>query len=221
MITANFIHRTLRIRCGESVGTAFTIDVDSRQYLVTARHVVQAFNSGVGLELFGNGTWTTADTQLVSHGPDQVDVSVFAPSKPLSPPGLAVQASSAGLAYGQEVFFLGFPYDLLGNVVFDPEGYHLPFVKRATISCFAGNVYFLDGHNNPGFSAGPVLFGPVGAPPTNVAAVISGYKSVQEPVYHQDDATPLSFKYNTGIMVAYKIETALALIEESPIGAPV
>src|SRR5712691_1662146 len=44
LITANFIHRTFRIRCGPSIGTAFTVDIDGRQYLVTARHVIAQFD---------------------------------------------------------------------------------------------------------------------------------------------------------------------------------
>jgi hypothetical protein len=87
----------------------------------------------------------------------------------------------------------------------------LPFAKRATLSCFDGAVFLLDGHNNPGFSGGPVVFGQPGVTPTNVATVISGYKFVQEPVFEGEDKTKLSIKYNTGIIVSYKIEHAVSL----------
>jgi len=219
VITANFINRTFRIRCGDSIGTAFTIDVDNRQYLVTARHVVQAFDPAVGIDLFVNGTWTTAPTQLVGHGAGQIDVSVLTAENPMSPPDLPVLASSNGLAYGQEVFFLGFPYDILGNIVFTDQGYPLPLAKRATMSCFAGDIFLLDGHNNPGFSGGPVLFSPRGGPPTNIGGVISGYRIEQERVYYGSEPTDLSFRYNTGIIISYKVEAALSLIEGNPIGA--
>lgn len=108
----------------------------------------------VGIEVFGNDGWIPVPTQLVGHGADDIDVSVLAPSSALSPRGLPIQVSSDGLAYGQEVFFLGFPYHFLGNVSFTDDGYPLPFVKRATFSCFATRGYLLDGHNNPGFSGG-------------------------------------------------------------------
>ena len=219
MITANFIHRTFRIRRGSSIGTAFTIDVDQRQYVVTARHVVEGFDDKSDVGVFGNGDWTEIAMSLVGHGDGETDVSVLAPENPLSPPELPIHASSAGMTYGQEVYFLGFPYDILGSTIFTDQGYPLPFVKRATFSCFAGDAYLLDGHNNPGFSGGPVLFGSPGVPPTNVGAVISGYKFISEPIYHQSVATDLSFKYNTGIIVSYKIEKALALIGSNPIGA--
>ena len=34
------------------------------------------------------------------------------------------------------------------------------FVKRLTVSTLFGKPYLLDGHNNPGFSGGPVVFCP-------------------------------------------------------------
>lgn len=218
MITANFIHRTFRICYENSIGTAFTIDVDGRQYLVTARHVVPNLGESDNIDVFGNATWTPIPVQLVGHGPGDIDVSVLAPRVALTPPGLPIQVSSGGLVYGQEVYFLGFPYDFLGNVVFIDEGYPLPFVKRAIVSCFDKDVYLLDGHNNPGFSGGPVIFGHPGTSPTNVAAVISGYKFVPEPILKDEAKTGLTYKYNTGIIVSYKIEHALSLISAQPIG---
>ncbi|MFN0139659.1 MAG: trypsin-like peptidase domain-containing protein [Pyrinomonadaceae bacterium] len=219
MITSNFIHRTFRIRSAGSIGTAFTVDIDTRQYLVTARHVVEQIDAAHGIEVFGNNGWIPLPIKLVGHCSNEIDISVLAPRAPLSPPGLPIRVSSDGLAYGQDLFFLGFLYHFLGNVSFTDNGYPLPFVKRATFSCFADNRYLLDGHNNPGFSGGPVIFGVAGAVPTNVAAVISGYKFVPEAVYHQGNETELTFKYNTGIIVSYKIENALELVRKNPIGA--
>jgi len=218
VITANFIHRTFRVRCGASIGTGFTIDVDGRHYLVTARHVLGNLLQEGTLDVFGNGQWMPLGVNVVGHAPNTIDVSVLAPQRQLSPPGLPVKASSEGLAYGQDVYFLGFPYHFLGNVIFTEEGFPLPFVKRAIMSCFGGDVYLLDGHNNPGFSGGPVVFGEPGAPPTKVAAVISGYKSIPEPIFARDAQTELTYRYNTGIIVSYKIEHALSLIRAHPIG---
>lgn len=217
MITANFIHRTFRIRVGDSLGTAFTIDVDGRQYLVTARHVLAGLNPAE-IGVFSNNEWQPCGVGMVGHAPGQIDISVLAPAKRLTPANLPVTASSDGVAYGQDIHFLGFPYHFLGNVIFTDAGYPLPFAKRATLSCFDGHVYLLDGHNNPGFSGGPVVFGAPGAAATNVAAVISGYKFVQEPVFQGEDETELSIKYNTGIIVSYKIEHAVALIKANPVG---
>lgn len=221
MITANFVHRTFRIKCGTSVGTGFTVDVDAKQYLVTARHVVQDLGSTAGLEVFGNGAWAQVPTKLVAHGPGDIDVSVLAPKLPLSPPNLPIIASSDGAVYGQDVYFLGFPYGVLSNVIFGDAGHPLPLVKKAVLSSFAGDVYLLDGHNNPGFSGGPMVFGAGGTVPNSVGAVISGYRFNPEPVLLDNAETLLTYRYNTGIVISYKIETALQMIWDNPIGAPV
>ena len=218
MITANFIQRTFRIKCGDSLGAAFTVDVDDRQYLVTASHVVERFRSTVGVEVFGNGVWTAVQASLVAHGSGGVDISVLAPAAPMSPPGLPVVASSDGLAYGQDVYFLGFPYGVLSQIIFGDAGHPLPLAKKAVVSAFAGEVYLLDGHNNPGFSGGPVIFGRGGAIPNSVAAIVSGFRFSPEPVFLDQAETTLTYRYNTGIIVTYKIEAALEMIRGNPIG---
>ena len=218
MITANFIHRTFRIRYLDSIGTGFTIDIDGKQYLITASHVLVNLAQEDTVYIFGNDQWIPLGVQLVGNTPHPIDISVIAPDRRLTPPDLPVDARSDGITYGQEVYFLGFPYRFLGNIIFTDEGFPLPFVKRATLSCFDESVYLLDGHNNPGFSGGPVIFGKPGLPPTNIAAVISGYKFVPEPIFEGQAQTELTYKYNTGIIVSYKIEHAISVIRTNPIG---
>jgi S1-C subfamily serine protease len=203
------------------VGTGFTVDVDGKQYLVTAKHVVQSFGPDAGLEVFGNGAWASVPAVLVAHGRGEIDVSVIAPTETISPADLPIDASSAGVIYGQDVYFLGFPYGVLSQVILGEAGHPLPLVKKAILSSFAGDVYLLDGHNNPGFSGGPVVFGAVGAMPNRVAAIVSGYRFSPEPVFIDNIETALKYRYNTGIIISYKIETALEMIQGNPIGADV
>jgi S1-C subfamily serine protease len=219
MITANIIQRTFRIKCGQSVGTGFAIDVDNKQYLVTAKHVIKGFSLNCGVEVFRNGNWVDVAASLVGHGATGIDVSVLAPAVPISSPLLPLIASSNEFTYGQDAYFLGFPYGVLNNVVIGNDAHPLPLVKKALLSGFAGNVYLLDGHNNPGFSGGPVVFGAHGKFPDRVAAVISGYKYDPEPIHIGDAETELTYRHNTGIIISYKIETATHLIHANPIGA--
>ena len=221
MITSNIIHRIFRIKCGESVGTGFAIDVDGKQYLVTARHVVNEFEHTSPLEIFGNENWTTVDSKLVGHGDTDIDVTVLAPAAAITPPDLPVVPSSAGLAYGQDVYFLGFPYGVLSQVILSEAGHPLPLVKKAILSAFAGDRYLLDGHNNPGFSGGPVIFGHNGGTPQNIAGIVSGYRFNPEPIHLGEDETPLTYRHNTGIIITYKIETALDIIQANPIGVQI
>jgi hypothetical protein len=39
-ITSNVLRRVLMIQVGTTSGSSFTIDVDGRQYLITAKHLV-------------------------------------------------------------------------------------------------------------------------------------------------------------------------------------
>jgi len=218
MITANVIHRVFRIRFGKSEGTAFTIEVGQREYLVTARHMVEPIQDSAEIEVFSNGIWTPLRVNLVGHAPDDADVSVVAASRQLTPLNLPMEATHEGLTYGQDVYFLGFPYGFLGKYILGPEGYPLPFVKKATLSLFDGKVFFLDGHNNPGFSGGPVVFAKPFTHEYKVAAVISGYRAVQEPVYAGSQPSNLMYLDNTGIIVSHTIYAAMEMIRANPIG---
>ena len=219
MITANVIHRVFRIRCGTGTGTVFALDVDDKQYLVTAKHVLPGVPSPLKVDIFSNGNWTDLPVTLVGHAPAEIDVSVLATDRQLTPSELPLEPTSAGAVYGQEVFFLGYPYGIIGKYLFGPEGSPLPLVKRATLSLFCGNVWLLDGHNNPGFSGGPVVFIRPGTKDFKVAGVISGFQATEEPVLLSGgQLTPFVYRYNTGIIVCHLIDNAVALIKANPIG---
>ena len=119
MITANVIHRVFYIKWGTDAGTAFTIDVGGRQYLVTARHVVQGLQAKAEIDLFSNGDWETLPVHLIGHGSKDTDISVLAPSRRLTPADLPMEpmTKGKGLIYGQDVHFLGFPYGSLSRYI--------------------------------------------------------------------------------------------------------
>lgn len=129
-----------------------------------------------------------------------------------------MEPTHKGLTYGQDVYFLGFPYGFLGKYIFGPDGYPLPFVKRATLSLFNGTVFLLDGHNNPGFSGAPVVFTEPQKLEFKVGAVVSGYQYVDEPIYDGPPTSGLTYRYNTGLIVTHAINDALDWIKGNPIG---
>ena len=78
IITSNVIHRTFLIRWNDSIGTGFALDLGSRQYLVTARHVVADISSGNTIDIFYNEGWKKLPVNVVGIGKDDVDVAVLA-----------------------------------------------------------------------------------------------------------------------------------------------
>ena len=58
--TSNVIYRVLRIRTAAGTGSAFTIEVDGKQYLVTARHNLKGFGGEGSIDLWTEGRWSPA-----------------------------------------------------------------------------------------------------------------------------------------------------------------
>ena len=50
IVNANILTRVLHLKIGEMTGTAFTVEVDGRQYLITAKHLT----GESGIEELGN-----------------------------------------------------------------------------------------------------------------------------------------------------------------------
>jgi len=139
MITSNVYTRTFFIRFGTSTGTAFTIDLEKKQYLVTARHVCAGIRDGDSIAIFHDERWKDAPAKIVGLGAENrvdTDVAVLALKKQISP-SFSMPATSADLVWGQDVYFLGFPYGLHTSVEAN-NGYPLPLVKKALISGSVG-----------------------------------------------------------------------------------
>lgn len=217
--TANIIHRTYGIRY-EKIGSAFALDIGGRQYIVTAKHLIGEINGRSTVDIFLSGAWTSVVTELVGHSTN-ADISVIAIDRRLTPSDLPLEIidDEHKLTYGQDVFFLGFPYGSFGPE-FD-NGSHLPFVKKGIVSLLTNDMIVLDGHNNQGFSGGPVVFNPVqGNSELRVASVISSYEAVRDPIYGPSGESQLYSWDNTGLIITYSVTHATDLIRARPIGFP-
>ena len=136
-----------------------------------------------------------------------------------------MEPTAANLIWTQDVYFLGYPHGWRAEV---PEqlngGYPLPFVKKAIVSAMVTangfETIFLDGHNNPGFSGGPVVFKPQGGGELQVCSVVTGFRYVPEPIYDEDAELPFMLRSNTGIIESSNINTVVRIIEQNPIGFP-
>ena len=118
MITANVLYRVFRLKVGTETGTGFTIEEEGREYLVTARHLAHTLVGKRQIEVFKDGGWSPLEVTTVGHVQGEIDISVLAPAERLTPTRpLPLPASSEGLTYGQEAFFLGYPYGISDNLL--------------------------------------------------------------------------------------------------------
>ena len=223
MLTFNVYDRVFFVR-GERYGTAFSLDVDGRQYLISARHVVGEQDNTI-LKFYINKQWLDLSTNLVGVGRGEIDITVLAPSVRLSE-DIELEPSLK-LILGQDVYFAGFPLKMHANAGELMYGRPMPFVKKGTLS--AGwdpddsvKRLYIDAINNEGFSGGPLIFHEHDTGKLKIAAIVSKYKTEDEPVLDKDgEETGMTVKYNTGFLIAYSIKHALDLIHTNPIGLPV
>jgi len=199
------------------------MDVDNRQYLVSARHVVGTGNDS--LSIFHARAWKHVRTDFVGSGIGEVDITVLAPKTRLSPARPLVP-SVDGIVLGQEAFFAGYPYKMWWDGGLIMRGRPLPFVKRGTLSAAMDQAEdvqcrYVDATCNLGFSGGPLVFAPPGTRESRIAGVVAKFKTEYESVVTKDgEDSGMRVPYNTGFLVAYSIKYALDIIKASPIGLP-
>ena len=230
MITSNVIYRVFHVRFGSASGTAFAIDRNNRQYLITARHVVQEVTSGNHISIFHDRIWKTIQVTVVGVGSGQSDVAVLACPIRLAP-AYPLEATSAGLAYGQHVYFLGYPFGWDGGGENINRDFPMPFVKAGIMSSISPDkpkLIYIDAHGNKGFSGGPVVFKTSDRTDTEfkVAGVVSQSPTpLLTPVVDMlgnavvDGGDPVAyFAENQGFVAAISIRQATDMIDENPIG---
>ena len=222
-VTMNVIRRVFLIKYNNHVATSFTIDVDNRQYLITARHVVDGIKDGGEVQLFRDGAWQTLKVKPLYIKPEEVDIVVLVPPQQLSP-SFPLEPSMGNMVLSQDVYFLGFPYGLLMDGKALNDGFPFPFVKRGICSALwlaptkNHNVIFIDGYNNPGFSGGPIVFTDTKTKALKVAGVVSGYRVQEDSVLKQKADTGLVVRNNSGLLVGYDIKSAVDAISQNPVG---
>ena len=230
MITSNVIHRTFHVRYGGGTGTAFAIDHGDKQYLVTARHVVPDITTGGTIDIFHEKQWKHIAVTVVGIGAGKRDIAVLACPIRLAPPH-PFEASSAGLVYGQQVYFLGFPFGWDSGAEDINRNFPMPFVKAGVLSALTfeePSRMYIDAHGNTGFSGGPVVFRtmtPAGGDFSVAGVVSQAPRPVLTPVVDKlgepvraNGAAIAYLAENQGLVLAYAIRHATDMIESNPIG---
>lgn len=198
MPTYGILSRMTMIESQYFRGSAFSVDVDRREYWITAKHILTGAEhppygsvkiKSVLLRVLDpsaqdkNGRWFPVDFSVIDAGED-IDIVVLAPHKALlvNPvAGVDAYSPGSGPPLGGDCEFLGFPYGGGWRAKLESgQTYWMPFVKRCSVSAMTNpedKAWVLDGINNKGFSGGPVIFKT--GPDQRVLAVVSGYH--QEP----------------------------------------
>lgn len=220
MVQSEVFSRVFRFTFGQSAGTTFTLENGDKQFLVTAKHIFrhEGFPNCADIKIFKDGKYSLYHVKIKYPEDSEVDIAVMQidPMEFISPT-FANPYSGAGLVYGQDVFFVGFPYNydtLLQSL--PNSSTPVPFVKKACLSGVlkSHSLLVLDGHNNRGFSGSPVCFKPTDpkVKTMSICAVVSGYRFEQEPVFDKDGKeTGLFVRSNTGIINAYDIKEAVTV----------
>lgn len=231
--TSNVIYRVLRIRTPHDTGSAFTIEVDGKQYLITARHLLEGFGGEGEIELWRDGLWSRIHVRAIYPAKESVDIAALDSGQSLTVE-FPLEATSGGLTLGQQVYFLGYPYGLgtAGSIAPVPPGFgEIPFVKGGIVSALdsrdpEANLLYVDGQNNPGFSGGPIVFWHAESRRFRVAGVVRGYRNEALPVLKRknldDPRAPahndLYTRANSGIVIGYDIRHIVEAIRRAPRG---
>lgn len=233
-VTSNVLYRVFRIRHDGAASSAFTVDYLGKQYLVTARHSVHGLGSQGQIEIWREGNWKPLDVAAIYPSNAQVDAVALLPKQPLSV-NYPLAPSMDGLQIAQQVYFLGYPSGLatVGTIPAPPGFGEFAFVKSGIVSAMdsrdkSAMIIYVDGHNNPGFSGGPIVFRPGGSGEFRVGGVVQGYRNEALPVLKRKDLgnprasahQDLYTRTNSGIVVGYSIKHITDAIENAAKSSP-
>jgi hypothetical protein len=172
--TTNVLTRITMVESEHGRATIFSLDVDHREYWITAKHVVTGAehppygsitSRSAALRILNPGAvgeqWLSVNFSVLDPGKD-IDIVVLAsPKLLLDNPLPSLATGSENLPLGGDCEFLGFPYGGGWRANFaGGQSFWMPFVKHCTVSAMATmepRIWVLDGINNAGFSGGPVI----------------------------------------------------------------
>lgn len=198
-ITANTLQRVYQVKSWNWVWTWFTIEKNNIQYLITAKHIYKW-----EIEVLINNEFVKLDSLPIFPDNSDVDIVAFNLNNHISPT-LDVWIWTKGVIYGQDVFFLWYPFwtrDWSNTIIWNT---FVPFIKKWVLSAINNSkwywILFIDWHNNKWFSGWPIIFNDKNNKPC-IWWIISGYK------YDLDETKLKKWHYeNSGIFFWYWIES--------------
>jgi S1-C subfamily serine protease len=218
-VPMNVVGRVLQIQFNNMTGTGFIVDYESGQYIVTANHLMITASDKAAVQIhYSDSEWHSLDVTVL-HGPNEcIDVAVLILAANKLTTADPVSALDDQFLFGQEAYFLGYPYGLYTS--FRGQKVVVPVVKHGYISASvpcsaiplvgaaADRLILMDGMNNQGFSGGPVVAPDLNMPghPFKFVGVIKAYRNA--------DFSNTQIAGNSGISLVVPIERAIDLIRQ-------
>jgi len=206
---------------GETRGTCFLVIKNEKNYLVTARHLFSKSKNGdtVNFSTQIDTEWNYNRLPIFLHRDKRVDIAIFPLTDVKGIPAILLDEPSTMV--GGQGFFLGYPlgiYTTVKNTATTVFRLRYPLVKVCNLSGIRQQdslgESLLDGHNNPGFSGGPVFFPDItksNDSSMQLYGVISGYIDQIDTITTQSEN--IQYKSNSGIISCWRTEYILDIIE--------
>ncbi len=220
-ISGDVISNVYNITYGNKSGTSFLIERDSVNYFITAKHIFHNvhYNDKISVKILQDGKWLNLYVIAYFDTIKKTDIIVLKPLD-LAFISTGITLKEIGLFLGDEGYFLGFPFGLSnednGNI---NNGFPIPLFKKAVFSGsqLKNGIFklYLDGHNNPGFSGGPVLFKNRLDPKSSkfcLVGVISGYYPQTNELVISNEV--VRYTENSGIVIAYSSNHITEIIKK-------
>ena len=216
--TTNILARTFHVGTPDGTGTAFTVDVDGKRYLVTAQHVVgTAPLESIAIEM--DSGWQDLEVETVGQPAFGIDVAVLSPKERLHDHSYPIDIERRGrVSLGQDVFMCGFPLGIPTSPHYPDFPFPRPWVKKSILSNYERLNWFLDGTVNVGMSGGPVFVMESDIP--TVLGVVAAHRLERAVVSQADNTEPPEVYVNAGICQATRFDSVLSRIASDPRGLP-
>jgi hypothetical protein len=230
MFQSGLMTLVLHIRINEEkTASAFMFPFRDKSFLITARHVLSG-DPIHQFDIFQRREWVNVSKDI-GKGifPENKSVDIGAVRVPEV---IDVDKASEIVTYGKgttflgdDAYFIGYPYGISYSQVVETDRGDLPatlpLLKKGCISGgledTGGNTigFFIDGHNNPGFSGGPCIAKKHEKNDRrwNIFGVMSGYLPEWREL--KNDGESQRIMENSGICICHNIGFIVSAIESA------
>ena len=230
-VPEEILRQTFQIRTAAGMGTAFTVEVDDRQYIVTAQHVLGSASPKIVEMQTSPAGWRQVPVTVIAMAGPPVDVAVLATNSVLGSRS-RVPVGVGTVGYGEAVRFLGYPFGLEFAPIPGVRTAPLPFIKAGILSGLrpvpnAAGLFelFVDATGNPGFSGGPLILPRRSTKDGerivwHIAGVVTSGVTYRVSLKDMSEAVVGFVNVDAGILRAISIDAVTRMIRENPAGYP-